>query len=107
LVRGPSIPKGEEDSFVECSVDLMPSILHYANISIPSHIDGRVWPFLGGSVRDKAFSESLFSDKYSAVIKDSESCYHLSYTYDPDRRFIDLKKRNSIISYKRQNFFDI
>jgi hypothetical protein len=107
LVRGPGIPKGEEDSLVECSVDLLPSILYCANIDIPDDIDGRVWPFLGGNARDKVFSESLFLDKYSAVIKDSESCYHFSYPYDADKRYIDLKKRNAIISYKCQNFFDV
>jgi hypothetical protein len=107
LVRGPNIPKGKENSFVECSVDLMPSILHWANIDAPDHIDGRVWPFLGGSVRDKAFSESLFSDTYSAVIKKDGGCYHLSYPYDADNRAIDFKNRNPIISYKREDFFDI
>ncbi len=107
LVRGPSVPKGEENSFVECSVDLMPSILHCVNVEMPSHVDGRVWPFLGGRVRNKAFSESLFLDQYSVVIKEDENCYHLSYPYDADRRVINFKNRKPIILYKRENFFDI
>ena len=107
LVRGPNIPKGEEGSFVECSVDLMPSILRWANIDIPSHIDGKPWPFLGGSVRDKVFSESLFRGKYSAVIKDEKSCYHLHYPYDADSRSIDFENRNPIITFKREKFLDI
>jgi arylsulfatase A-like enzyme len=107
LVRGPNITKGEENSLIGNSVDLMPSILHCANIDIPDHIDGRAWPFLGGKIRDKVFSESLFLDKYSAVIKENKNCYHLNYPYDADSRSIDFKKRKPIVSYKRENFFDV
>jgi arylsulfatase A-like enzyme len=107
LVRGPNIAKGEENSLIESSVDLMPSILHSANIDIPDHIDGRVWPFLGGTKRDKVFSESLFGNKYSAVIKDNKNCYHLNYPYDADNKSIDFKKRKPIVSYKRENFLDL
>jgi arylsulfatase A-like enzyme len=107
LVRGPNIAKGEENSLIGNSVDLMPSILHYANIDIPNHIDGRAWPFLGGAVRDKVFSESLFLDKYSALIKDKKNYYHLNYPYDADSGSIDFKKRKPIVSYKRENLFDV
>jgi hypothetical protein len=107
LVRGPNIAKGEENSLIGNSVDLMPSILHCANIDIPDHIDGRVWPFLGGEVRDKVFSESLYLDKYSVLIKDNKNCYHLNYPYDADSRSIDFKKRRPIVSYKRENLFDV
>jgi len=107
LVRGPNIPTGEEDSLIECSVDLMPSILRCANIEIPENIDGKIWPFLGGKARDKVFSESLYQNKYSTVIKDNKNSHHLIYPYDADNRTINFKKRNPIVSYKRENYFDI
>lgn len=107
LIRGPNIPKGEENSLIGCSVDLMPSILHYANIDIPENIDGRIWPFIGGKGRDKVLSESLYRNKYSAVLKDNENCHHLLYPCDLDNRSINFKKRNPIVSYRRENFFDI
>ena len=54
-------------------------------------------------MRDKVFSESLFRGKYSAVIKDEKSCYHLRYPYDADSRSIDFENRNPIISFKSGN----
>ena len=58
-------------------------------------------------MRDKVFSESLFRRKYSAVIKDEKSCYHLRYPYDADSRSIDFENRNPIITFKREKFLDI
>jgi len=107
LVKGPNINKGEEDSLIESSIDLMPSILHCAGVDIPDYIDGRVWPFLGGIPKEKALSESLYEDEYSVVIKDDKSCYHLSYPLNIDERKVDFKQRNPIVFYNREKPFDV
>ena len=101
FVRNQELLKGINNSFIECGVDLMPSILHMAGIKPSSNIDGKIWPFLGGRQRKYAFSESAYVDTYNAVFRNTEFCYHLQCPYDQKSGTINLEQKEPVIFYKK------
>ena len=85
-----------ENSFIEGSVDLMPSILHIAGVDIPQKIDGKIWPFLGGEVRDKIFSESLYHPNYEAKLIDKKYFYQFRCPYDKLTGKISFEQKDPV-----------
>ena len=107
MVNDPSLSKRKCDSYIEGSVDLMPSILSLAEIHSPSDIDGQKWPFLGGEKRSKVFSESMFVDTYEAAIRDQKNCYHFKCPFNQQTREIFYKEKDQIVAYRRSDGRDI
>jgi len=83
FVKGPKIPNHIEPNLIEGSVDLLPSIMTLAGAKVPDNIDGKIWPFIGGDIRNQILSESLYLDKYNLSIRSKKSCfyYHSSFNY--------------------------
>jgi len=107
MVNDPSLSKIKCDTYIEGSVDLMPSILSLAEIHSPSDIDGQKWPFLGGEKRSKVFSESMFVDTYEAAIRDQKNCYHFKCPFNQQTREIFYKEKDQIVAYRRSDGRDI
>jgi hypothetical protein len=92
----------EESSFIEGSVDLMPSILHLAGADSPQDIDGKIWPFLGGEARGKIFSESLYHPTYEAILIDKQKCFYFSCPYDTSGVIsFELREPVKIFNYSK------
>ncbi len=100
-VRGPHIQAGSSEDFIEGSVDLLPSLLHIANVEDVPVIDGRVWPFLGGDKREDLFSESIYLSGYEACFRNENFSYHFKCGYNEDKQKIDLQREEPIVVFKR------
>jgi hypothetical protein len=107
MVNDPSLSKRKCDTYIEGSVDLMPSILSLAEIHSPSDIDGQKWPFLGGQERSQVFSESLHINTYQASIRDQKNCYHFKCPFNQQTREIFYKEKDQIVAYRRTDGRDI
>ncbi len=107
FVRSSELSQHKNSDFVEGNVDLMASILHLAQIETPPNVDGRLWSFLGGEIRNQAFSESLYRKVYSAVIRDHSNCYHFKCPFDEITRKISFEALESLTAYKRVNGRDV
>ena len=107
LVKSPLQKSKREGSFIEGNVDLMPSILHIAEIFPPRKIDGRPWPFLGGEKRTQVFSESLYENVYEASIRDDLFCFHFHCPFDKSSGEIYIDQKDVDRIFKRHDGNDV
>ncbi|MEK4457882.1 sulfatase-like hydrolase/transferase [Paenibacillus sp. FSL R10-2748] len=71
MIRGGDVPVGESDEFMEL-IDILPTLLHYSDLSAPEDIDGHLPASLGGEeARKFAFTEAIHPNQtYKAAITD-------------------------------------
>ncbi|ASR48224.1 hypothetical protein B4V02_16720 [Paenibacillus kribbensis] len=71
MIRGGDVPVGESDEFMEL-IDILPTLLHYSDLSAPEDIDGHLPACLGGEESRKfAFTEAIHPNQtYKAAITD-------------------------------------
>ena len=105
LVRGPGMAPIEVSDLIEGSVDFFPSILRLAGLPLPSGIDGRPWPFLGGERREQALSESLYPGEYQAALRDRRTVTHFTCPLDLTARKLQFGARR-VLSYFRKSGAD-
>jgi arylsulfatase A-like enzyme len=95
IVRGPGVAQGTEDDRMVSNVDITPTFLDIANVSVPGYVDGEsmlpVWKDqAGATVRDVA----LIEGKHLARVPNYSGLVDQEWTYtewaDGSKEYYDL-----------------
>ena len=80
-IRGPGVPARTLDTLTTPNVDLMPTLLKLAGLSVPGDLDGRdlTEP---SYARDHVISESVFKGVYEIAVRDGVRVYFEKYPMD-------------------------
>jgi hypothetical protein len=80
-MKGRGVPPGRRMELVSPNIDLMPTLLHAAGMSVPDGLDGK--DLLGPlPEREYVISESIFRDKYEVAISDKRRQWIERYPID-------------------------
>ena len=90
LMGGGAVPQGRITAPISAAIDVLPTILHLVDRSVPSsEIQGRLLPPFGPE-REWVISESAYEGRYQAAVRTREFVFHFTCPYDRTTRRVQL-----------------